>query len=305
MNRYNPKGLRRNHRGQLLDKWGREMEVDWKEFEKKRLKPGDKLQSPKVLNPMHAAATPKRTSESVVDALLEADPDGIDDPLQYAYDTLDPQPRSGEHIDIVKFTRALRDELVERGWRHIRLQPVEDNQWYVSAGWIDERFRSHYAAMGWRVTPEPHDDWNLGGRVASSLKGGLRRVGCKLLSFQFDEEELQPVHDGLDLERLPDDFEDDQGDWRVSATFTFAPGPKFWKMLQNATPPDPPPPPRPPVKSLLTPEQQDKADEEHRYMMARMRERALAADSEWEKKRKDYERRKEADTNTPFPPDLM
>jgi hypothetical protein len=61
MNRWNPKGLRRNHRGQLLDKWGREMEVDWDEFEKKRLKrPDDYPKWPKVLNPMHAAATPKK-----------------------------------------------------------------------------------------------------------------------------------------------------------------------------------------------------------------------------------------------------
>lgn len=63
-NRYNPNGLRRDHRGRLLDKWGREMEVDWDEFDKKRLKPGDELESPKVLNPIHAAATPKRSSQS-------------------------------------------------------------------------------------------------------------------------------------------------------------------------------------------------------------------------------------------------
>ena len=59
-NRYNPKGLRRDHRGRLLDKWGREMDVDWDEFEKKRLKPGEELKYPKVLNPLHAAATPKK-----------------------------------------------------------------------------------------------------------------------------------------------------------------------------------------------------------------------------------------------------
>lgn len=61
MNKWNPKGLRRNHRGQLLDKWGREMEVDWEEFKKKRLKkPGDYPKWPKVLNPMHAAVTTKK-----------------------------------------------------------------------------------------------------------------------------------------------------------------------------------------------------------------------------------------------------
>lgn len=35
-NRFNPKGLKRNHRGDLLDKWGRKMATNWDEFEKRR-----------------------------------------------------------------------------------------------------------------------------------------------------------------------------------------------------------------------------------------------------------------------------
>jgi hypothetical protein len=45
-NRYNPRGLRRDHRGRLLDKWGREMETDWDDFEKRR---------GKQMNPLHNA----------------------------------------------------------------------------------------------------------------------------------------------------------------------------------------------------------------------------------------------------------
>ena len=60
-NKWNPKGLRMNHRGQLLDKWGREMEINEPEFQQKRMKAGENYpRSPKVLNPMHAAATPKK-----------------------------------------------------------------------------------------------------------------------------------------------------------------------------------------------------------------------------------------------------
>lgn len=60
-NKWNPMGLRRNHRGELLDKWGRVMDIDWPEFEKKRMKAGETYPKwPKVLNPLHAAATPKR-----------------------------------------------------------------------------------------------------------------------------------------------------------------------------------------------------------------------------------------------------
>lgn len=47
-NRYNPKGLHRDHRGRLLDKWGRPMEVDWDDFEKRR---------GKQMNPLHNATT--------------------------------------------------------------------------------------------------------------------------------------------------------------------------------------------------------------------------------------------------------
>lgn len=47
-NHYNPKGLRTNHRGQLLDKWGREMKTDWDDFEKRR---------GKQMNPLHNATT--------------------------------------------------------------------------------------------------------------------------------------------------------------------------------------------------------------------------------------------------------
>ena len=60
-NKWNPKGLRRNHRGELLDKWGRVMDVDWDEFAKKRMGAGEKYPKwPKVLNPLHAAATPRK-----------------------------------------------------------------------------------------------------------------------------------------------------------------------------------------------------------------------------------------------------
>jgi len=65
VNKYNPKGLRRDHRGRLLDKWGRTMEVDWDEFEKRRRTPGKPLKYPQVVNPLHAAAKLKSTVEAV------------------------------------------------------------------------------------------------------------------------------------------------------------------------------------------------------------------------------------------------
>jgi len=63
-NRYNPKGLVRDHRGNLLDKWGRKMEVDWDEFERRRVKTKDAsepyLKPPAQKNPLHNSARPVR-----------------------------------------------------------------------------------------------------------------------------------------------------------------------------------------------------------------------------------------------------
>lgn len=47
-NRYNPKGLHRDRHGNLLDKWGRPMQTDWDDFEKRR---------GKQMNPLHNATT--------------------------------------------------------------------------------------------------------------------------------------------------------------------------------------------------------------------------------------------------------
>lgn len=56
-NRYNPLGLHRDRDGRLLDKYGRVMEPDWQEFEKRRTKPEHAtepyLRPGKQVNPMH------------------------------------------------------------------------------------------------------------------------------------------------------------------------------------------------------------------------------------------------------------
>lgn len=58
-NRYNPKGLRRDRSGILRDKWGRAMQVDWDEFEKRRVKRKDVIKPypPGQQNPLHNATT--------------------------------------------------------------------------------------------------------------------------------------------------------------------------------------------------------------------------------------------------------
>lgn len=59
MNRYNPMGLKLNHRGQLIDRYGREFTFDEAEFKRRRLQTGQRLQWPKVLNPAIKSVTRK------------------------------------------------------------------------------------------------------------------------------------------------------------------------------------------------------------------------------------------------------
>jgi len=78
-NRYNPKGLHRARDGSLLDKWGRKMDVDWDEFEKRRIKTKDAGKPypprPAQRNPLHNATTydPKEQDSHLHDKRKEAE----------------------------------------------------------------------------------------------------------------------------------------------------------------------------------------------------------------------------------------
>jgi len=190
---------------------------------------------------------------------------------------VNPQPNTD--TDPERLTRALRDALVERGWRNIRVfPPEEEGVWTVTAGWIDEPWRTESEVQGYRVTGPPQQLWNLPGRLTTSFKGGLTRIGANVIWFHLDE--VVPAHQGIDLDNPPDDFEDDQGDWSVTLQFKITPKPKYWTTLHKATPTDPPQvKPRKPVRSLLTPEQQDQRDEEHRQYMRKLQARGQGS---WE-----------------------
>jgi len=55
-NRYNPRGIYRNHRGELIDKWGRVRQTDWDLYDKKRRTAeqvaAGEFPAHKVLNPL-------------------------------------------------------------------------------------------------------------------------------------------------------------------------------------------------------------------------------------------------------------
>lgn len=92
-----------------------------------------------------------------------------------------------------------------------------DDSMEVELHLIDERHRAKFAAMGSRVigTPEqePMESW-----LVRIMQAALRRAK---MASNVAEVQVTPAHEGLDMEALPDDFEDDIGDWIV--TFTFVP----------------------------------------------------------------------------------
>ena len=164
-------------------------------------------------------------AQQVVNSLLEDGPDYFD-PETYAQTTADPSAR---------LVRALRDELVERGWRRIRIEK-DDDAYLLDAAWIDGEWRAEQENAGRQVTGSPPREWNLEGCLLSSFRGALKRLNMKLLSLCL--EDLRPAHEGIDLHRLPDDFEADAGDWTVQISFRFRPRAKFWSKLSRATSPD-------------------------------------------------------------------
>src|ERR1043165_609872 len=85
------------------------------------------------------------TAQHVARLLLDAE-DDIPDPKEYALETNKP---------VQLLQAALRDELVDRGWRQIRVQPGEDGWWLLDAGIIDLGHRAYWLAKGARVAPQP------------------------------------------------------------------------------------------------------------------------------------------------------
>ena len=81
----------------------------------------------------------------IVNRLLEAE-EPIGDPMAYALSTNQP-------VDLMRST--LRDELVERGWRHIRIEKMDENEWALRAGYVDENHRAQWERVGARVAPPP------------------------------------------------------------------------------------------------------------------------------------------------------
>jgi len=241
---------------------------------------------------------------ALVNKLLETDVPPEDDPstLRDYY--------AGDPSKVL--AGALRDELVERGWRNIQIQKPDEPQgleWIVTAGFIDEAYRQRWLVAGARVAPTPVDSIQLRGRLVQSFKAACKRIkahaGITLMS-------LEPAHEAYDLHTGYDDIEDDPGDWRVTLELIWKPGtflPGFWGKASQAIgyedkpyqqTAQPAPAPRKPVRSLLTPEQQDAADERHRTAMADLKARAHKSSKDFDQNLERWRRE-----GGPFPDYLL
>lgn len=221
-------------------------------------------------------------AKAIVDSLLEADIPPEDTP-ELSSDLYKGNP-------VNQLTAILRDELVERGWRKIRInQDDEPDLWVVTAGFIDSSYRAYWENAGVRVAPAPEDSLQLRGKITRTFSAACRRAGVWASVTLL---ELTPVHvDGLDLYYSFDDFEDDPGDWHVTLQLKWLPKPGFWSKASKALGYEaypyqqaqkPPPTPAPKAKSLLTPEQQDAADERLRATMRDLRDRAMKSSKEFD-----------------------
>lgn len=156
----------------------------------------------------------------IVNKLLETE--DISDPKEYALSTTEP-------TELMR--GALRDELVEKGWRHIHVRPEDEGEWVIEAGFIDSNHRAFWMNSGARVAPPPTEAPLM--KVMRLFKAAARRAGMAV-----DEATLEDVspayYDGFDLYSEFDDFEEDPGDWNVAIRFRWHPAGKFWSKASSA-----------------------------------------------------------------------
>lgn len=133
---------------------------------------------------------------------------------------------------------ALRDQLVEKGWRRIKIfkgdedAPDDPDSWTLTASFVDWAYRSDWLADGARVAPRPNDSKELRAKLMNMFRGACRRVhvDCKLARVVG----LRAVDD-IDLYREYDDIEDIPGDWDIEMQLDWQPKPGFWSIASKAT----------------------------------------------------------------------
>jgi len=181
----------------------------------------------------------------IVNKLLETQEE-IPDPKDYALQT---------HEPTTLMQGTLRDELVERGWRHIHVRMEDENEWVVEAGFIDTAHRSQWLEAGARVAPTPEESPDLRMKIMRLFKAAARRAGMMVTEAKI--EDISPAYnDGFDLYSEFNDFEEDPGDWNLAIRFQWRPAEKFWSKASQALGYEKqpyqqqPPAPRPPVKPI-------------------------------------------------------
>lgn len=154
-------------------------------------------------------------AEHLVATLLETDEV---DPKEYAQQTMQPTQRMAD---------SLRDELTERGWRNIRIEPWDDpGTFVVYAGLIDSAHRAKWYSYRARVAPGAEEGPAFRMTLVRQFKAAAKRAKLQVDDVEIDE--LRQAHQGYDMATEYEDFEDDPGDWNVTLTFRSNAQPGFW-----------------------------------------------------------------------------
>lgn len=163
-----------------------------------------------------------KKARRIVNKLLETEE--VPDPSAYLLQTHEP-------TELLR--GILRDELVEKGWRHIHVRKEDDGSWVVEGAMIDTPHRTYWFNAGARVAPVPNESPDLRMKVMRLFKAAARRAGIEVSDAAI--EDISPAyHDGFDLYSEFDDFEEDPGDWNVAIRFNWKPAQKFWSKASQA-----------------------------------------------------------------------
>ena len=189
--------------------------------------------------------TPNNRLPESEDIDWSSDPEDPDASQEHAYIA-----RNQDPSELIR--HALRDKLVEKGWRNIRVRqmkldepgPDEDGGHYyeVMAGVVDDLHRGEWLATGARVIPQPSNEHGKDMRALFTLQ--LRRALVSIGAKTADEifVAIKPAYHSFDTQQQFDDFEDDHGDWNLEGNFHLIPGPKFWGKVSTAQGYEPPVP---------------------------------------------------------------
>jgi len=216
----------------------------------------------------------------------------VDDLKAYAEETRTP-------VELI--AKALKDELYDKNWQQVSVELTDEGQYRVGAYIVDEANRKRWLLNGARVAPSA-DTFELRAALMRTFKAAARRAKIKITQASIEDFSNQSEGGTIDL-YTPPPF----GDWRITIAFTGEAMPGFWTGASAAEGAVMALPRSRPLRRLLTPEQEQAADEQLRRDMRYREQKARDSERDFEARVKKhapaYLRWKNGEG--PFPEELL